>query len=71
MEYTFDIDTLKNLLSALREQTQAPNFSASEKLTKRIIAKGWAFNSDVEDLIYHHDSRLGAYQIDLKEIAKI
>lgn len=71
MEYTFDIDTLKNLLSALREQTQAPNFSASEKLTKRIIAKGWAFNSDVEDLIYHHDSRLGAYQIDLKKIAAL
>lgn len=69
MEYNFDSDTLKLLYTALREQAQPPNLSSAEKLTKSILTKGWAFESDIEDLLYYHDSRLGAYQLDIKKLA--
>ena len=66
MEYIFDSETLQFLWSALRETASAPNQHQAERLSKRIIKKGWAFKSDVEDLLYSLDSRLDYSRLDVK-----
>jgi len=71
MEYKFDIDTLKFIWSTLRQPESWPNLQAAQKLTKRIIKKGWAFNSDVEDLIHYHDNRTGSHKFDVMKFSNL
>ena len=68
MEYSFDSETLKILYVLLREREQPHNALAADKLARRIIAKGWAFKADIEDLLICLDSRLGAYHLDVKKL---
>ena len=71
MEYKFDIETLKFIWITLRQPEFLPNTAAIEKLTKRIIKKEWAFNSDVEDLIYYHDNRTSSHMFDVKKSSSL
>lgn len=71
MEYKFDSEILKLVWSILRKPESLPNLPSLQKLTKLLIKKGWAFNSDVEDLLYFHDNKLGNYNLEIKEFSSL
>jgi len=71
MEYKFDIDSLKFIWTTLRLPESLPNPGAIQKLTKRIIKKEWAFNSDVEDLAYYHDNRTSSHKFDVIKFSSL
>ena len=71
MEYKINSEILNFIWSILRQPESSPNLSGLLNLTKHIIKKGWALNSDVEDLLYFHDNRLGNYNLDVKEFSTL
>ncbi len=69
MRYIFDSETIQFVWTSLR-QTYRPKMTIQvHKVCSRIFQKGWAFQSDVEDLVYYMDDRLGP-QFDVAKVSK-
>lgn len=71
MDYSFDSRTLQLVWSALQEKVSPVNLHLAVRIAKRIVEKGWAFESDMEDLLYHLDRRIWACQFDVVEFSKM